>query len=73
LHPSPRAIPFSGPVVPASPSPPLQPYFSSLPSTSTPASALPVHTVRASPLSPTPAVGSKAFLSAGWPVTSTPP
>ena len=64
LHPSPRAAPFSGPVISASPSPPRQLHFSSLPSTSAPASALPVRAVHASPLSPTPAVGSQAFLSA---------
>ena len=64
LHPSPRAVPFSGPVIPASPSSPRQPYFSSLPSTSTPASALPGRAVHASPLSPAPTMGSQAFLSA---------
>ena len=64
LHPSPRAVPFSGPVIPASPSSPRQPYFSSLPSTSTPASALPVRAIHASPLSPAPTMGSQAFLSA---------
>jgi hypothetical protein len=64
LHPFPRAAPFSGPVISASPSPPRQLHFSSLPSTSAPASALPVRAVRASPLSPTPAVESQAFLSA---------